>query len=238
MRLPFNPPVHDKAEKRTCVLVRMCYLFLENGWSLYTIVNMIPPSKHHRAAMSWGVAPILTQGRKAAGRHDGALWPAVTARSLSELLIYLVGDGTDVVLTVSVLLAFFKNYWQWKLKKKKVLGTHMFVNSIKAQGKQKHPELGSRAEPVFHLLYASVWGRSPRAGLVGRGEIPVDTWSATVAVCPTHKAHAREQPARKRVMNANLNGNTFACWPEQHPTPTQRKSRRGNLSCHSVPLLK
>lgn len=55
---------------------------------------------------------ILTQGWKAAGRHSGALWPALTARSLSKLLIYLVGDGTDVVLTASVLLAFFKNYWQ------------------------------------------------------------------------------------------------------------------------------
>lgn len=82
-----------------------------------------------------------------------------------------------------------------KGKKKKGIGhTHMLVNSIKAQGKQKHPELGSGAEPVFHLPRASVWGRSPRAGLVGTGENPVDTWSAQWQFVPlTKHMHASNQ---------------------------------------------
>lgn len=46
----------------------------------------------------------------------------------------------------------------------------MFVNSIKAKGEQKHLELGSRAEPVFTLPWASVRGSSLRAGMVGTRE--------------------------------------------------------------------
>lgn len=74
---------------------------------------MIFPTKmHHRVARNQGSChhhDVLTKG--SSHRWSGA-WVALLAQSLPWLLIYLVRDGAQVVLTASVPILSFKHYWQ------------------------------------------------------------------------------------------------------------------------------
>jgi len=97
------------------------------------------------------------------------MWPAFTAQRLSWLFIYLSGDGTDIILTVSGLLVSFKHYWQRRYqKKKKILDRNMFVNFTEVQGKWRHPKLWKQGRRhAFTLMWAEQLGQMTH-GTTGR----------------------------------------------------------------------
>lgn len=153
-RLWQSPEMHIRVCTRMCVT-----LFWKE---LKPCTDMaFPTGKHHKASTDLGDPyhhNIWTSG--SLGWQNGAMWPAFTAQRLSWPFIYLSGDGTDIILTVSGLLVSFKHYRQRKYQKKKNTGQKHACEFHKSP---REVEASQTEEAGQATCFHSDMGRAARA---------------------------------------------------------------------------